>query len=220
MPRYVAFLRAINVGGRVVKMDVLRKLFVSLGLSGVETFIASGNVVFESKSAAASLEGKIESCLHKALGYEVATFLRTDSEVAVVAKCRPFREADIKAAVAFCVGFVARPLGREAVRAVMGCKSDNDNFHVQGREVYWLCRKGQGESEFSNAVLEKRLGMRSTIRGMNTIARLAAKYPAGSEKGKLAALRSAPQGSVRREKRAPRNCVPECPRNGWVKSEG
>ena len=46
--RYVAFLRAINVGGRVVKMDDLRRHFVSMGLSDVQTFIASGNVIFES----------------------------------------------------------------------------------------------------------------------------------------------------------------------------
>ena len=46
--KYAAFLRAINVGGRVVKMDRLRTLFEAAGLRGVETFIASGNVVFES----------------------------------------------------------------------------------------------------------------------------------------------------------------------------
>ena len=179
MPRYVAFLRAINVGGRVVKMDALRKLFESLGLSGVETFIASGNVVFESRAAAANLEPMIEKCLGKALGYEVATFLRTDAEVAAVAKHRPFREAEIKTARAFCVGFVARPLGKEAKRAVMEFRSEIDDFHVDGREVYWLCKLGQSDSEFSNAALEKRLGIRATIRGMNTIVRLAAKYPVG-----------------------------------------
>ena len=50
MPRYVAFLRAINVGGHIVKMDQLRKLFTQLGLTDVETFIASGNVLFTSPS--------------------------------------------------------------------------------------------------------------------------------------------------------------------------
>lgn len=178
MPRYVAFLRAINVGGHTVKMDLLRGLFESLGFSRVETFIASGNVLFETSSqATASLEGKIESCLGKALGYEVATFLRTDSEVAAIAKYKPFRETDVKSAVAFCVGFVAVPLGREAARVVMGFKTAMDDFHVHGREVYWLCRKKQSKSTFSNAALEKRLGMRATLRGMNTIVRLAAKYP-------------------------------------------
>ena len=49
MIRYIAFLRAINVGGRVVTMSRLRDVFVGLGFRGVDTFIASGNVVFESR---------------------------------------------------------------------------------------------------------------------------------------------------------------------------
>ena len=91
MPRYVAFLRAINVGGRVVKMERLRQLFEELGFAKVETFIASGNVIFESRSQSApALQKKIESYLHKFLGYEVATFLRTDAELAKIAVYRAF----------------------------------------------------------------------------------------------------------------------------------
>jgi uncharacterized protein (DUF1697 family) len=47
MPRYIALLRAINVGGHLVKMDALRRHFEELGFDPVETFIASGNVMFE-----------------------------------------------------------------------------------------------------------------------------------------------------------------------------
>ena len=78
MPRYVAFLRAINVGGHVVKMDDLRRRFAQLGFTEVETFIASGNVIFSSPSRdAAALEKKIERQLEKSFGYEVKTFVRT-----------------------------------------------------------------------------------------------------------------------------------------------
>jgi uncharacterized protein (DUF1697 family) len=70
MTRYFAFLRAINVGGgHVVKMDRLRQLFESLGFSNVETFIASGNVIFESSSRnAKNLEAKIEKALIRSAG--------------------------------------------------------------------------------------------------------------------------------------------------------
>lgn len=62
MTKYIAFLRAINVGGHNVKMDELKKYFESLGFSNVETFIASGNVIFEASAKdAAKLEKKIES---------------------------------------------------------------------------------------------------------------------------------------------------------------
>ena len=52
MPQYVAFLRAINVGGHIVKVQDLRRIFESCAFAGVETFIASGNVVFESSERA------------------------------------------------------------------------------------------------------------------------------------------------------------------------
>ena len=75
MPKYVAFLRAINVGGHTVKMDHLRSLLESLGLENVETFIASGNVIFDSKTKNAELlERKIAKHLKEMLGYEVASF--------------------------------------------------------------------------------------------------------------------------------------------------
>ncbi len=163
MPRYVAFLRAVNVGGHTVTMDDLRGLFESLGFSTVETFIASGNVIFETSSrATTSLQGKIESCLRKALGYEVATFLRTDSEVAAIAQYKPFRDSDLKSAGVFNVGFMAEPLGRESERILMGFKTAIDDFHIQGREIYWLCQKKQSESTFSNASFERSLGIRAT----------------------------------------------------------
>lgn len=82
MPRYVAFLRAINLGGaRMVKMDFLRQLFESLGFDEVETFIASGNVVFSTKRQSSSqpLERKIEKNFWK----NWATTSRSSSEQAL-----------------------------------------------------------------------------------------------------------------------------------------
>jgi uncharacterized protein (DUF1697 family) len=78
MPKFVAFLRAINVGGHLVKMDELRGLFEALGFTNVETFIASGNVIFDSKATnVKSLERKIEKHLEASLGYAVTTFIRS-----------------------------------------------------------------------------------------------------------------------------------------------
>ena len=66
MPKLIAFLRAINVGGHNVKMDALRELFIELGCTNVETFIASGNVIFDSKAKnIKTLENKIAEHLHK-----------------------------------------------------------------------------------------------------------------------------------------------------------
>jgi hypothetical protein len=97
VPRHIAFLRAINVGGRIVKMDRLRALFSDMGFTGVETFIASGNVIFESRAGAAALEKRIQQQLERALGYAVVTFVRSPAEVARVARLEPFSKADLGA---------------------------------------------------------------------------------------------------------------------------
>ncbi|MBI4675718.1 MAG: DUF1697 domain-containing protein [Chloroflexi bacterium] len=179
MSRYIAFLRAINVGGHTVKMEDLRRIFESLGFANVETFIASGNVVFETTAKnVKTQEKKIAHALRVALGYEVATFLRTDAEIAVIAAYRPFPQSQLDAAAALNVAFLADALDDASIQKLMALKSDIDDFHVHGREVYWLCRKKQSESTFSNAVLEKTIGRQATLRGVNTISKLAAKYPA------------------------------------------
>lgn len=178
LPRYVAFLRAINVGGRnVVKMDFLRGLFESLGFANVETFIASGNVAFESKAKdARALEREIEKTLREALGYEVATFVRTCAELAAVAGYEPFSRADIERAAALNVGFLADAVDDESSRKLLALKTDVDDFHVHGREIYWLCRERQSGSKISNAVIEKALGRKATLRGASTIKKMAAKF--------------------------------------------
>lgn len=178
MTRYIAFLRAINVGGHTVKMDDLRRMFESLGYAKVETFIASGNVVFETASKSArALEGEIEKTLSRQLGYEVATFLRTDTELAALAAYKPFPPAKLKAATAFNVAFLSGPLDKQSKHKLMTLRTAIDDFHVYGREIYWLCLRKQSESTFSNALLEKSLSLRSTLRGMNTVQKMAAKYP-------------------------------------------
>lgn len=178
MPTLVCFLRAINVGGHTVTMAELRALFESLGLQRVETFIASGNVIFESPSKdAKALERKIQDHLAKSLRYEVATFIRTVAEVGAVARHVSVKASQVEAATAVNVGFVADPLGAGAKSALRGLKSDIDDFHVHGREVYWFCKKKQSESRFSNVVFERALKTKATWRGLNTVVKLAAKYP-------------------------------------------
>lgn len=175
-PRLFAFLRAINVGGHTVTMDKLRRIFEGLRLEDVETFIASGNVMFTSPGTSLpALERKIATRLEESLGYEVVTFLRTAPEVIAIATYKPFPEARIRGAGAFCVGFLLQPLDAAGKKSLTTLESAIDHFKTHGREVYWLCDKRQGESKFSNTVFEKTTGARVTFRGANTVAKLAAK---------------------------------------------
>src|SRR6266852_6181845 len=104
--KYFVFLRDINCGGHTVKMDHLRSLFEAMGFSNVETFIASGNVIFDSKSKSTkALESKIERALEDNLGYEVTTFIRSIAELAAVARYKPFHDCGEDGNVLY-IGFV------------------------------------------------------------------------------------------------------------------
>ncbi|MBX6364308.1 MAG: DUF1697 domain-containing protein [Gemmatimonadetes bacterium] len=179
MQRFIAFLRAINVGGRTVKMSELCARFEALGFGGVASFIASGNIVFESADAdARALEARIERELLATLGYEVATFVRTPAEVAAIARYEPFPHAAPRPdGATLYVGFLREPPSPEAAAALLALRTEVDEFHVHGREFYRLCRVRMSESPLTGAQLERALGMPATVRNVNTIQRLAAKYP-------------------------------------------
>jgi uncharacterized protein (DUF1697 family) len=177
MPKYVAFLRAINVGGHTVKMDYLRSLFEALGFTAVETFIASGNVIFDSPSRSPkALERKIEASLELTLGYAVATFIRSTSELAEIARHKPFSEAELSAAHSLHIGFMAATPGDVASQKLLALNLKMDDFQLKGREVYWLRRTSFSDSEISPARLEKTLGTQATLRNSTTVKKLAAKY--------------------------------------------
>jgi uncharacterized protein (DUF1697 family) len=169
MTRYAAFLRAINVGGRTAKKDDLRRAFESLGLENVETFIASGNVIFETGSKA-GLEQRIETALRDALGYEVATFVRTLAEVSKIGEQSPFGEDEGRT---LSVGFTS---GKPSPAALDSLNSAEHLFHIAGREVYWLSRVPMSESKVTNGTIEKKLGMPVTFRNRTTVQKIAEKW--------------------------------------------
>jgi uncharacterized protein (DUF1697 family) len=177
MPRYVAFLRAINVGGRTVRMDALRRAFEGWGARGVETFIASGNIVFETpRRNAASLERAIEAHLLEAIGFSVTTFVRTVPELAEIAAHQPFPKAQLSPESRVFVGFMKKAPPPAAVATL---RTDLDDFAVRNRELYWLRRNQLMQSIASGPNAEKVLATPITVRNVNTVQRLAAKYCAG-----------------------------------------
>ena len=178
MPRYIAFLRAINVGGHTVKMDHLRRLFEALDFDHVATFIASGNVVFETPDTDADgLEDTIEVHLQEALGYPVATFLRSAAEVAAIAAYEPFPDADFDVdGAALYIAFLPSIPSDEAQAKLMAARTPADDFHFRGRELYWLRRTRLSDAAYPGPAIEKILGLPATNRNVTTVRRLAAKY--------------------------------------------
>lgn len=172
--QYVAFLRAINVGGHLVKMADLKKMFEGLGLADVSTFIASGNVVFSSPRPRPTLCADIEQMLGSSLGYEVVTMLRNAREVADVAAQDVFAPRLLTAGTLY-VGFMRNAAAAGAIKKALSLQTEIDSLRVSGGEVYWLARKNIAEATISGAAIEKALQTPVTFRNINTVRRLAAR---------------------------------------------
>ena len=173
--RYVAFLRAINVGGHTVKMDALREHFAALGFADVQTFIASGNVLFTAPGDPAALEAQIEGHLAAALGYEVVTFLRPAPALAAIAAAPPFADAPVPEDGGLFVGFLRAAPPPAARAAVEALASPTDTFALHDRELYWRLATRFSDLPITGARLERALGMPTTLRNITTVRRLAAK---------------------------------------------
>ena len=177
MPRYFALLRGINVGGHRVKMDRLRELVEALGFEQVETFIASGNVIFSSPSCdVPATEERIARHLHDALGYEVTTFIRSQSELDSIAAFQ-LREPFSTDQSVYVI-FLREAADVEFRRSLEGLRTETDRFEFAGREAYWLIRGKLSESPLFGMDLTKVTGgAPTTMRNMTTVRRLVAKYP-------------------------------------------
>ena len=178
MSKYIAFLKAINVGGHTVKMDYLKKLFEKMGFLNVETFIASGNVCFESKiKAQNSIKQKIAQELEKELGYNVATFIRTTNELKEISDYKPFKKSDLSNEQnSLYIGFLDNQPGKDSQKKVLALSDQANEFHFNNKELYWLCKKNFSDSGITGKTLEKALGMEMTVRNSTTIIKMVIKF--------------------------------------------
>lgn len=179
MTTQVAFLRAINVGGRnKVKMDALKGAFAAAGCRDVQSYIQSGNVVFEASAADQSaLSKEIQIRLNRLVGGEVVVIFRTLRHLEGLVASDPFKElavrGDTKQYVAFLAG---RPKAwpdfpleepKEVLQAFT--RTQNDVLIVSGR-------KKSGFYGFPNNFIEKTLGVPATSRNWNTVTKIVARF--------------------------------------------
>lgn len=171
---YIALVRGINVTGRnMVRMKDLVKAFVSLGYTNVQSYVQSGNLVFDHGAAdtgelARTIEGKIE----KSLGISVKVIVRTARELEKIVRGNPFIKDPALQPDKLHVTFLAGKPGRAVVSAIGIKKEKNELFTVSGREVYLYCPNGYGRTNLNNAAFEKALGVSATTRNWRTTTRL------------------------------------------------
>ncbi|MFF0372012.1 DUF1697 domain-containing protein [Micromonospora sp. NPDC005087] len=174
MTRYVALLRGVNVGSTRLAMADLRRLVTDLGHDDAGTYLQSGNVVFGSKVRdAEKLAGGIERALADELGLSVPVLVRSARELAAVAGGNPYAEREDDP-TRLLVAFLATAPKRSTVDALTVPGGENVAFTVTGREVYLhFPDGGYGRSKFTNAYLEKKLGVVATTRNWKSVRALA-----------------------------------------------
>jgi len=171
MIKYIAFLRGINVSGhRIIKMEELRKMFEALKFKNVKTYIQTGNVVFETTvKDPDSLTRKIEKHLHKSLGYEVETMLRTIPEMEEIIKNNPFKKVKLDKTLHLYLTFLYDGPSVELKKTLISLSDDIATFKIREREVYTLYNKNNAKHPFSNNFVEKKLKVAATTRNWNVI---------------------------------------------------
>jgi uncharacterized protein (DUF1697 family) len=168
----------MNLGGRRISNEELARAFEALALTGVATFRASGNVVFEGPEGAGEEEisTTLESGLAESLGYEVPVFLRSCAQVEKIAARKPFTAAQAKASKGkLQVALLPDAPGKPARKEALSLASDDDRLAIEGSELFWLPNGGISESELDLKTLEAELGP-WTMRTMGTVEQIAAKY--------------------------------------------
>ncbi|MFJ8577299.1 DUF1697 domain-containing protein [Micromonospora sp. NPDC093277] len=170
MTRYAALLRGVNVGTTRIAMADLRRLVSDLGHEDVKTYLQSGNVVFTSPPTRAEIlaEG-IERAIASELGLTVPALVRSDAELAAVVDGNPYagRQDD---PTRLLVAFLSAAPARAKVAALTVPGGENVEYAVAGREVFLHYPEGgYGRSKFTNAYLEKKLGVVATTRNWKSV---------------------------------------------------
>ncbi|MBE9029955.1 DUF1697 domain-containing protein [filamentous cyanobacterium LEGE 11480] len=177
MPSYVAFLRAVNVGGRQVKMDKLAEHFKSLGHEDAQTFLTTGNVIFEATDQTSiALGEQMESPIEELLGFRSEVFVRNTSELQAILATAKTLLPNVPNNGALNVAFLKAPLTEAQAEILDGLSSPIDEFLVQGTELYWTCRAAQNSSKCSNGIFESKLKLRSTLRPVGMLTELTEKF--------------------------------------------
>lgn len=174
MPKYIALLRGINVGGhKKIIMADLKILFQKLGFSAVTTYIQSGNVIFQCDEVdSLKLENQIEISIEKAYGFQVPVMVLTKSKLQKILSDNPFKpivEEDISKIYYVFLKDVAK---RKEVELFNKTKYQNERFFIHRDYIYLNCLAGMGKAKLTTNIFEKGLGVKATARNHKTTLKL------------------------------------------------
>ena len=169
---YVALLRGVNVGGHnKLSMQELKRVFAGAGCDNVETYIQSGNVVFEANAkTAAELPHAIASAIERSVGIIAPVIVRSAAQMRWIVDNNPYSgvaESD----QLYVMSLADLPIAN-AVAALDQMRGHPDEFEVRGAEVYLRLIGGAGRTKLTNAWFDRALKTISTARNWRTVTKL------------------------------------------------
>jgi uncharacterized protein (DUF1697 family) len=177
MPTFIALLRAVNVGGYAkLSMADFRRLLEGLGFTHVETYIQSGNAVFDAPGPAAKVGPAIAAGLHQLMGAPVDVILRTRDDLTRLIAANPFAEEAADDGSRVHVAFLAGQAADGAAPALHAIQARypqcNDRFHIAGNHIYFHFPDGAGRSKLVGKTVDRAIGVPGTGRNWNTVLKL------------------------------------------------
>jgi uncharacterized protein (DUF1697 family) len=174
MPRYVALLRGINVGGNtMIKMEDLRAMFEGLGFENVVSYINSGNLAFDvRKTSEASLVAKIEQAVEALIGKPVQVMVRDQKDIERIRANNPF-DGQYGSHKEMHVLFLKAELSKENEKWLLETAPPKERFAVSGRAIYCHLPMGVADSYLGRGQFEKKLKVAVTARNWRTVQKLA-----------------------------------------------
>ncbi|MEZ4795575.1 MAG: DUF1697 domain-containing protein [Flavobacteriaceae bacterium] len=171
MKTYIALLRGINVGGhKKVPMAELRELLTNSGFKNVQTYIQSGNVVFQFQEAnTIELENKIAETIQNHFGFEVLVLVKTRPEINCIFNDCPFAEE--KKSKSYFMLLHDLP-DKELITEASTKTYDGEEYQIIKDCIYYYCEKGYGQAKFNMNFFEKKLNTFATSRNYNTMVKL------------------------------------------------
>jgi uncharacterized protein (DUF1697 family) len=174
MTRFVALLRAVNVGGRALPMAALRDLCeAELGWEAVQTYIQSGNIVFEAKGKADALEAALEKAIEAKFGFKAPAMIRTASEWRTLLAANPFPEESESEPNRVFLGVPKGALAAGAADRIAAKAVARERVEEAGGALWFHYPEGAGSSKLTPALIDRAAGCSVTARNWRTASTLA-----------------------------------------------
>jgi uncharacterized protein (DUF1697 family) len=170
MHKYIVLLRGINISGqKIIKMADLRAVLGKEGLSNVQTYIQSGNVVFESDKSKSDLTSLIINTIEKRYGFIVPTFIITPKELKKAISNNPYGNMEGNK---LYLTFLSGKENSEGMESIQNKVQVNEFLQLIENVMYFHCPDGVAKSKITNNLIEKKLEVKATTRNWRTCGKL------------------------------------------------